>query len=207
MGSLVEPGRSLVSWQGNKTQSRFNFLRKTALMLETNITMCHPESHLFIYLFIAHTYIHTYIQQVFKGPKSLVCFVFSLLPWILFFYNTGIVTALVIRVGQQKHKRVMDLFLNLDTTGTALSSVKAGASVKYAASQHTGSPPKGNSDKSSWPCILASDAIGTSTAGLARILAKELIQSQNWNVVIPSTSVFLSSYPLNKTITMALLLP
>ena len=47
---------ALVLWQGNKTQSGFDFFRKTALMLETNIIMmsCHPESHLFTFQAIAH---------------------------------------------------------------------------------------------------------------------------------------------------------
>lgn len=39
-----------------------------------------------------------YIQRIFKGLKSLVCFVFTFLPWIFCCCDTGIVTALENRV-------------------------------------------------------------------------------------------------------------
>lgn len=37
-GTIAVSQYSLASWQGNKTQSRFNFFRKTALWLNTNMS-------------------------------------------------------------------------------------------------------------------------------------------------------------------------
>ena len=62
---------SLVLWQGNKTQSGFNFFRLTALMLETNGS--HPESR----LFSKQWRTIFYVQQD-RSVRSALCFHFCL---------------------------------------------------------------------------------------------------------------------------------
>ena len=61
---------SLVSWQGNKTQSGFNFFRKffSPWCWKQTSLWCHPESHVFISQVLEHNMLHN---------KSFIWFVLS----------------------------------------------------------------------------------------------------------------------------------
>ena len=63
----------LLSWQANKTPSGFDYFRKTFVVIQSQ-------------WFSKLKHLIFYIQQVFKGPKIYVCFVFSFLTYC----DTGI---------------------------------------------------------------------------------------------------------------------
>jgi hypothetical protein len=67
---------SLILWQGNKTQSRFNFFRETALM-ETNIIMLSRVKCFYFPSYSAQYFTH---RLVLKDQRVGYCFGFSFLP-------------------------------------------------------------------------------------------------------------------------------